>query len=120
MRTFPIYRPDGSLLAFEIWNTWIWIGSLLRILRAVPGVSDVRRERSGDNRITFRFMSLAYVVNEPWGDNSRYWIGPAAPEESAVVESSPLLLAFKRHRTLWCALSLNGCRRRLTSGWSGP
>ena len=33
------------------------------------------------------------VVHEPFGDNSRYWIGPAFPERSAI-DMRPIQQAF--------------------------
>lgn len=98
MRTYPIVRPDGSLHAFEIRNSFVWIGTLLRLLRSANGVADVKRNYSDDDRIKFRFRGEPCVVNEPWGDSSRYWIGPEDPKSAANLDLSPLHEAFQRHR----------------------
>jgi hypothetical protein len=51
-----------------------------RILESVNGVSDVRRNWFNEDRFSFTFLGRACIVNEPFGDNSRYWIGPAEME----------------------------------------
>ena len=64
MRTFPI--TDN--------------GRLARRLRDIAGVSDVRLRKwwvgSPDVHIRFRYHDREYIVWEPYGDNSRWWIGP--------------------------------------------
>jgi hypothetical protein len=57
-------------------------GSSIRIpLHAVwpdpdTAYNDLTRSNS-DIRGTFRFAGADFVIVEPFGDNSRYWIGPA-------------------------------------------
>ncbi len=80
MKTHPILRADGSMLAFEVTSTWLSFRPLLKILCSVDGVTDVRRHYFNEDRLTFLFRGLPFVVHEPWGDNSRYWIGPKEPE----------------------------------------
>ncbi len=106
MKTYPILRPDGSLRGFEITSSWLAFRPLLKLLRSVPGVTDVRRNWFKDDRVTFRFHGKAAVVNEPWGDNSRYWVGLEDPDASAAPNIAPILEAFSRYRgflvtTLW-------------------
>ncbi len=98
MRTYPITSDDGKNIGFEICHTWIWIGSIMRILRSVPGVSLVSRARGDDKRITFRLENEKFVVLEPFGDNSRYWIVPEAPGESVATQDE-LHQAFIEYRT---------------------
>jgi hypothetical protein len=43
------------------------------------GVTDVKRTWFNEDRIKFLFHGEPFVVNEPFGDNSRYWIGPVEP-----------------------------------------
>jgi hypothetical protein len=100
METYPIRRPDGSLHAFEISNTFIWMGTIRRILSSVDGVSSIRRQLRSDDRLTFIFNGDPWIVHEPWGDNSRYWIGPRdAANHSLVVE--PVHDAFVRYKSLF-------------------
>lgn len=50
-----------------------------RVLTSVEGVSDFTRVRVNDDRFFFVYLGRRCVVNEPFGDNSRYWVGPAEP-----------------------------------------
>jgi len=97
METYPIRREDGSLRGFEITSTWLTFGPLLRLLRGVPGVTDVRRRWFNDDRVTFRFLGEKAVVNEPWGDNSRYWVGLAEPDASPEIDIAPVHDAFQSY-----------------------
>lgn len=100
MRTFPHYREDGFLVAFEVTSAWLVFSPILRILASVPGVTDVRRVWFQDDRATFRFLGLPASVNEPWGDSSRYWIGLQNRLANPDVDISPLHEAFVRYRGL--------------------
>ena len=98
MKTYPILKSDGSLRGFEITSTWLVLRPLMNLLRAVPGVTDVRRRWFNDNRVTFQFLGKPAVVNEPWGDNSRYWIGLEHPDASPDINIAPIHEAFTRYR----------------------
>jgi hypothetical protein len=98
MKTYPIRRADGSLSAFEISSMWIIFRPLYRILRSVPEVANVKRNWFQEDRISFTFEDIPYVVHEDWGDSSRYWIGPSSPETHVNLE--PLHKAFKGYNRL--------------------
>jgi hypothetical protein len=95
MKTFPILREDGSLRAFEVSSAWVTFRPLYRILRSVPGVANIKRNWFNDDRIAFTFEGVACVIHEPWGDNSRFWIGPVSQDSRIDIE--PLHDAFKRY-----------------------
>jgi len=81
MRTYPSQREsDGRVTAFEIENVYASPGTIARILRGIDSVSDVRKRRPfsafDEFHIRFCFRGVECVVWEPFGDNSRYWIGP--------------------------------------------
>lgn len=106
MKTYPIIRPNGTLRGFEITSSWFTFRPLFKILRSVKGVTDVRRNWFNDDRVTFKFHGKVAVVNEPWGDNSRYWIGLADPDAAIEIDISSIHDAFKGYRgflvkTLW-------------------
>lgn len=106
MKTYPIHRENGSLRGFEITSSWLVFGPLMRLLRKIPGVANVRRQWFNDDRIAFEFQGAKAVVHEPWGDNSRYWVGLQEPDLSPEIDISPLHEAFKGYRgflvvTLW-------------------
>ena len=72
----------------------------------MPGVTEVRRNWFNDDRVSFRFKGQAAVVNEPWGDSSRYWVGLQDPDASPETDIAPIHDAFKSYRgflvgTLW-------------------
>ena len=98
MKTYPISRPDGSLLAFEVSSVWLTFRPLHKTLRSVEGVSDIKRQFFNEDRMTFAFCSEACVVNEPWGDSSRYWIGPSDPQSSCL-DLTPLHRAFQAYQS---------------------
>lgn len=65
---------------FEIENIYIAPATVAKVLTAVDGVRDVEVRKifskSKDIRVQFRYLGRPYIVWEPYGDNSRYWIGP--------------------------------------------
>ena len=103
MKTYPLInkkKGDGPF-AFEIENAYVGRGTIARLLAEVEGVTDVylrgRFGSSDDIRVEFKYLNRDYVVLEPYGDNSRYWIGPkdstASADDIDNVEN-----AFKHHR----------------------
>ena len=103
MKTFSISDDRGSPYAFEIPLVYVSSSSLRRILSRVDGVSHIRRpsraSRREGARWEFECGGEEYVVWEPYGDNSRYWIGPRGdavephPRHIAVIER-----AFREHK----------------------
>lgn len=71
---------NGFVFAFEIENSYVSVCTVAKILSVVPGISDVRVRRlfsSWDEiHVWFKFRNSNFVVWEPFGDNSRFWIGP--------------------------------------------
>ena len=81
MKTYDHVRNDGSVAYFEISNALPWsLGFMRRVLTSVRGVSDYKRIWFSDDRFSFRYLGRDCVVHEPFGDNSRYWIGPSQME----------------------------------------
>jgi hypothetical protein len=80
MRTHPILDSNGNLCAFEVSNLLLGAATIGRILRKQLGATIPYRPwwnlNVGDVRLEFTLNSLDFVVIEPFGDNSRYWIGP--------------------------------------------
>lgn len=102
MKTYPIKDETDRVYAFEIENAYIGLRALVHILCGVPGVSDVRSrvpfERSGDVRGTFRFAGANFVIVEPFGDNSRYWIGPADDRTAPSLDITPIEASLRSYR----------------------
>ncbi len=91
------------MLAFEVTSTWITFGPLRNVLSSIEGVASVKRHFIGDDRFSFSYLGERCVINEPWGDNSRYWIGPLNARASQV-DMSPLRLAFQTYQSPIAAL----------------
>lgn len=99
MRTYELHRDDGYFLAFEVENVYIRPKKVGEILSAVEGVTDVIvRKSSRESRdvlVHFKYLGTEYIVWEPFGDNSRYWIGPEQAEgQSSDIDIVPLARAF--------------------------
>ncbi len=104
MKTYPLTKKDESRpFAFEVENTFLGPAAAARLLAEIDGVSDVRPRKmfskSSDVHVEFKFRGQPYIVWEPFGDNSRYWIGPK-DEASDAGEIGVIEAAFKRHRPL--------------------
>lgn len=81
MNTYPIFSSDRErMFAFEIENTYISIPTMALLLAEVKEVTDIRIRKmfssSCDVHIQFKYKGEVYIVWEPYGDSSRYWIGP--------------------------------------------
>lgn len=81
VKTYPINTSsDDRLVAFEVEAAYISPTDIGRLLSLTPGVSEVKRRRlfSDDGDVHVRFMCSGHrcIVWEPYGDSSRYWIGP--------------------------------------------
>ncbi len=85
MTTYPIVdKQTGIPFAFEIENVYASPRSVAALLRGIKGVSDVRLRRrfrdAADVHVEFLYRERSHIVWEPYGDSSRYWIGPSDPE----------------------------------------
>lgn len=97
MRTYPRVEANGSVRYFEISNAFWWsFGPMRRVLESVEGVTNVRRNWFNGDRFSFAFLERRCVVNEPFDDNSRYWIGPS--ELDPPPDMGPVHAAFRRFR----------------------
>jgi hypothetical protein len=90
METFSQHNDRGEVCAFEIPSGhFLSSAGVVRFLSRCPGVQveRVRRlfEVGNDVHAIFTLDEDRYLVWEPYGDNSRYWIGPegeARPPQS--------------------------------------
>jgi hypothetical protein len=100
METFLVAK-EGRQTAFQIDNVYVSRRAVARLLMKAEGVTDVQlRGRFGssdETRVEFKYLGRDYIVWEPFGDNSRYWIGPKNPEEDAA-DIVGLESIFKRYR----------------------
>jgi hypothetical protein len=121
METFPAKTsPDGRIIAFEVENLYIGPQAVARLLRQVRSVSGVRPRRmfsrNSEIHVRFKHGGHACIVWEPYGDSSRYWIGPENPE-SFPLDMTDVQSAFGNYKPpihraiLGNLLSLNFLRR---------
>ena len=79
MRTFQLHNDDGISIGFEISNSFFSSVGIARCIRRIKGCEIVSRRRwfSADEiHVRFSFSGKRFVVWEPFGDNSRLWVGP--------------------------------------------
>jgi len=78
---------ENERLSFEIENIYISVRKMAKVLASVPGVENIQIPRlfrsSDDIRLSFKIHGHDYMVVEPFGDSSRYWIVPRNPEDKS-------------------------------------
>lgn len=115
MKVYPVIADNGSETPiFQIDNVFISPRTVVHLLQDVDGVKDVQLRRfltrPRDIHARFTYHGRPFIVWEPYGDNSRFWIGPAdmVEGEPAVADVPPLSELRRRfeqyrpplHRTL--------------------
>ena len=99
MRVHKLNREDGRLFAFEIENAYIRPRKIAALLEPVDGVSNISFRKpfssSNDVHLKFKYRGEDFMVWEPYGDSSRYWIGPE--EEGKFSDISLLAKTFEEH-----------------------
>lgn len=106
MKTWPLSKEGEKPFAFEVKGIAAGPRSIGDLLKSVSGVSDVKVrplfDKSPDVHVEFRFHGREFMVWEPYGDNSRYWIGPRSEEEKPI-DITELEQAFQNYRPSWFA-----------------
>ena len=85
MIIFPIIvSEDNGLIAFEIDNIYVGKTKIASILATVKNVTHLKIRKPFSNEaevlIWFEYEGEQFIVWEPYGDSSRYWIGPEKPD----------------------------------------
>jgi hypothetical protein len=92
MKTYPIVQEGAPPFAFEIDHVYLLRRTIVRLLNTVEGVTEVhlggRFGSSDDIRIEFKCQGHDYIVMEPFGDNSRYWVGPKGGKADVAAASN--------------------------------
>jgi hypothetical protein len=104
MKVYDLKDKAGRVFAFEVGNTFLTRRGLCRVVRSIPGARILKAARFGSyfkeaEFCKFEIQGQQFVAWEPFGDNSRYWIGPDPPhwcEQVALVRK-----AFIQHRRLF-------------------
>lgn len=102
MNIYQILTKEGCRsFAFEVENVYIAPTTVAYLLAEVDGVSDVKPRKmflnSSDLYVEFQYRGQPYIVWEPYGDSSRYWIGPK-DEMNDVGDITAIEEVFKSYR----------------------
>ena len=81
MRVYDLHDQEGRVFAFEVNNFLLIRADIVSIARKIPGVRIVRHPRRlswlrEEIFCEFELDGIVFEAWEPFGDNSRYWIGP--------------------------------------------
>jgi hypothetical protein len=102
MKTWPIVDEQGRTVAFEVSMIRIGLGEIAKVLQSLPGISQLHKRRPFSHEevhIQFNYRGMNYVVWEPFGDNSRYWIGPADKTSVPAEDAAEIERAFRRYHS---------------------
>ncbi len=108
MKTYDLHDAEGRLYAFEVSNVLLGRRGAVRVIRSIPGARVTRTPAAlswlrEETFCEFEIDGVRFVVWEPFGDSSRYWIGPepvgSRPQldqiRSAFQRAGPLGLAWR-------------------------
>ena len=81
MHIYEVINESGEVFAFEINNTLLSRKKVIQIIEELPGVTVVSKPQDFvfDNEsefCQFEYEGDTFIIEEPWDDSSRYWIGP--------------------------------------------
>jgi hypothetical protein len=84
MKTYDIRDPQDRIFAFEIDNLRVGRHGVCKVVESISGAKIIRRPKFLSWFREAEFCEFvvdgeSFVAEEPWGDNSRYWIGPKPP-----------------------------------------
>ena len=91
MRVFDLINSEGDIFAFEIQNFLLGRRAAARIIKQVPGTTVLRAPKSflyfrEEVFCEFDLAGCKFKVWEPFGDNSRYHIGPEDNKRHAEID----------------------------------
>ena len=97
MEVFDLNDSSGRLFAFEVDNGGLTRRAVCRLVAKIPGCRVRRKPRllswfREDGFCEFQVGGATFVVEEEFGDNSRYYVGPRPPR--SVPEIATVRQAF--------------------------
>ena len=110
MKTYDIIRHDGRLFACEVNNTLLGRRAACEIARRILGAQVVRQPQQWfswwreDVFCECLLGAARFEIWEPFGDSSRYWIGPAGDDPADMRPTEGIALmreAFARAGATW-------------------
>lgn len=98
MRVYEHRDGDGRVISFEIRNVGRAV-AIRAVEGALGGVSLIRQ--TSEDFAQFHINGRRFVINEPWGDNSRFLIHEQPPQPSGELDA--IQKAVEGHRLTWGA-----------------
>ena len=99
LKIFELLNDDGQIFAFEYNSTLTSMNDLKGIIESIKGVSDLQLRKSfgtsPDVVASFKLQDNAFLVWEPHGDSSRFWVGP--DEEKQDLDITDIRRAFESY-----------------------
>ena len=103
MKTYPLKSKDGKLFAFEVPNYKVSRRRAVKIVNSIPGSKIVRYPKKvfswfrEETFCEFVINGLKFEIWEPFGDNSRYWIG----KSGTAVPCNEILVIEEAFKNAW-------------------
>ena len=96
MKIYELKNDLNELFAFEMSNTLLSRNKTVKIIGLLPNAKINIRPKlfslsNQDKFCEFEFMDDIFIIEEPWGDNSRYWLGPKS------LKYNPNLIKIAEH-----------------------
>ena len=90
MKTYELLDKSGHIFAFEVNSAGLGRRGVCRVVGTIPGAQITRRPKflswfRDEVFCEFSIDGKTFIVLEPFGDNSRYWIGPEPPEPTSQI-----------------------------------
>jgi len=98
LRTYKYYKDNNQFFAFEIENVYIRPKKAAQLLSSVKGVADVTKTNSSEVHVTFKYKNKNFTVLEPYGDSSRYWIGPDDDDDPQNIDIMEIEKVFRNYK----------------------
>jgi len=100
MKIHDLKDKAGRIFAFEVSNLFLSRRKLCKVIRSIPEAKILKApslcSRHEEEFCEFEIQGQKFVAWEPFGDNSRYWIGPNPSNWCEQVET--VKMAFKNRR----------------------
>ena len=114
MTVYDLKDVNGRVFAFEVNNLLLSRHGVGKVVRTIPGARITRAPRrpfsfasEDDHFCEFEVEGKRFTAWEPFGDNSRFWIGPEPPEwceQVATVREAFLRYQLLKHPWAWLIL----------------
>lgn len=99
-RVYDSIDDQGRLFAFEVDNLLCSRTAIIEVVSTIPAAHITTKQLSEDQFCTWAIGNVTFAAEEPFGDNSRYWIGPISPTgwvpETEIVREAFLSASYRR------------------------